>query len=228
MQNSIFTNDGGLHGGRKTLTLQIEGKEYEWNEQFITGLQLKTLAGLSPDTPLYRNVAETYQDEQIENLTRVNLAAEGVEEFFVRRPQKFVIEGKEYQTIKQFMQGAELRRLGRIPPDQDLFQLMEQPWEDVLIADNDWLDFALPGIEHYAARTKGEGVLVEITINGKPFKLKRGKYTVSALKKIGGVPAQDELNQLVDGRLKPLDNNDTVLIKGCEQFISCKPDGASS
>jgi len=53
-------------------------------------------------------------------------------------------------------------------------------------------------------------------------------HSVAELKKIAGVLLADELEEIIDGVLKPLKDDGTVLIKGCEIFISHKRDGTSS
>ncbi|MEP7375977.1 MAG: multiubiquitin domain-containing protein [Chitinophagaceae bacterium] len=139
-----------------------------------------------------------------------------------------LIEGKEYKWPQQYITGAEIRKLGNIPPGSKILLAIKRPWEDEVIEDETKVDLARPGIEHFFVRKPDEGVLVEIFINDKKYEVKRGKYTVAELKTIGGVPQADELEELVDGKLTPLKDNVAVLIKGCEQFFSHKRDGTSS
>lgn len=61
--------------------------------------------------------------------------------------------------------------------------------------------------------------LVEIKIGENLFKVKPGEYTVAELKKVGGVPLTDELEQVIDRKLVPLPDDGKVHIKGSEVFI---------
>ncbi len=70
--------------------------------------------------------------------------------------------------------------------------------------------------------------LVVIHINKKEYKVKPGSYTVAAIKEIGGVPFADDLEQIVDGKLVPLPDNGSVLIKGGEKFVSHPKEGGAS
>jgi hypothetical protein len=72
------------------------------------------------------------------------------------------------------------------------------------------------------------GPEVHITINGASKTIHRGRQTVAEIKKVGGVPLADELEQLVDGKLTPLPDDGAVTIKGGEVFMSHIRSGGSS
>lgn len=72
------------------------------------------------------------------------------------------------------------------------------------------------------------GPEVHITINGVSKLIHRGRQTVVAIKTLGGVPLADELEQLIDGKLKPLPDDGAVTIKGGESFMSHVRSGGSS
>lgn len=88
----------------------------------------------------------------------------------------------------------------------------------------------------HAAHLKEEELLeealhkakVDIHIDCKTIRVKRGKHTVLELKKLGGVPDGYRLFEDKDGRLSPLDDNATVEIKGGECFESVPQSGGSS
>jgi hypothetical protein len=62
--------------------------------------------------------------------------------------------------------------------------------------------------------------LVTVTIDGQPKELRRGKYLVSDLKQVFGVPADYELDEVKDGEFKPLDDTGHTVINGKEVFVS--------
>lgn len=72
------------------------------------------------------------------------------------------------------------------------------------------------------------GPMVRVTIDNNPVEIHRGRQTVVEIKKIGGVPVADELEQLIDGKLNPLPDDGAVTIKGGEIFISHVRDGQSA
>lgn len=72
------------------------------------------------------------------------------------------------------------------------------------------------------------GPEVTIIINGQQKLIHRGSYEVSEFKVAIGVDATQELDQVIDGQLTPLNDNDRIVIKGAEAFISHARCGASA
>ena len=70
--------------------------------------------------------------------------------------------------------------------------------------------------------------LVSIRVNNVERQIHRGHQPVSEIKRIGEVPAVDELAQVVDGKLVPLDDDAAITIKGGEVFVSHPRDSASA
>lgn len=70
--------------------------------------------------------------------------------------------------------------------------------------------------------------VVTITVNNKPREIHRGRQTVEEIKRVGGVAMADELEQVIDGKLTPLADNGSVVIKGDERFVSHPRDSGSS
>ena len=69
---------------------------------------------------------------------------------------------------------------------------------------------------------------VAVTVDGKPHHVTEGTYVVLEFKKLVGVAPSKELDEVVHGDLKPLDDNQTIHIKGGEVFISHARQGGSS
>lgn len=72
------------------------------------------------------------------------------------------------------------------------------------------------------------GAEVTITIDNKNFTVHRGSKTVAELKQLAGVPPAYELEEIVDGKLVPLGDDQRVVIKEGERFVSHPRAGASS
>jgi hypothetical protein len=69
---------------------------------------------------------------------------------------------------------------------------------------------------------------VSITIDNKIYTVDQGKISVAELKQLGGIPASYELEEIIDGKLVPLKDDQRVEIKGGEHFVSHPRAGASS
>ena len=72
------------------------------------------------------------------------------------------------------------------------------------------------------------GPEVTVKVNGTNKQIHRGSYLVSDFKEKVGVEASQELDQVIDGQFKPLDDNERIVIKGGEVFVSHSRCGGSS
>jgi len=68
---------------------------------------------------------------------------------------------------------------------------------------------------------------VTIEINGKHYEVRPGPTPVSELKRIGGVPAADQLEQIIHGKLEPLADDGSVDVKAGDKFVSHTRTGSS-
>jgi len=141
---------------------------------------------------------------------------------------ELIINGKKHEWAHQYISGAEVRNLGNIPKEDEVFLDIEKPWDDEPIMDDTPTDLARPGIEQFFSKKYEHDRLVNISINDNEHKISRGKHTVVEIKKLGDVPINHELEELIKGKLTPLGDEATILIKGCEQFFSHVRDGSSS
>jgi len=80
---------------------------------------------------------------------------------------------------------------------------------------------ALEGHHHHRKR-------VTVTLDGKRHNVLEGTYVVSEFKKLVGVDPSKELDEVVHGELRPLDDNQRIDVKGGEVFISHARQGGSS
>jgi hypothetical protein len=70
--------------------------------------------------------------------------------------------------------------------------------------------------------------LVTVTVDGVEKRVPRGTYIVSAFKQLVGVDASRELDEVVHGEFKPLDDNSRITIEHHEKFVSHVRTGSSS
>jgi len=61
---------------------------------------------------------------------------------------------------------------------------------------------------------------VEISINGKHFKVHEGPTSVKHLKHLAEIPHEDVLGKEVEGKFHPLDQDGEIDIRGGEKFVS--------
>jgi uncharacterized protein YabE (DUF348 family) len=69
---------------------------------------------------------------------------------------------------------------------------------------------------------------VTVTVDGREVKVQAGTYTVADFKALVGVDASRELDEIVHGEFKPLDDNAKITIEKHEKFVSHVRTGRSS
>jgi hypothetical protein len=154
------------HNPEVPLKFVIEGKEYETTDQYKTGAELKQLSGIPLDTELYLSISRPYKDELIENNSRINLARPETEYFFVKKKLHFTIDKKQFVWYKQFIRGIQIRELGNIPSDIAIYLDIKEGYEDDFIADDEVVDLARPGVEHFI--TKDKPIKIKLIVNATP------------------------------------------------------------
>ncbi len=141
---------------------------------------------------------------------------------------KLIINGKEFEHNAQYISGAEVRQLGKIPLEDEIYLAIARPWEDEVVSDQSKIDLARPEIEHFFSKKKHVEYLVTINVNKADYSISRGTHNVAQIKSLANVPPAYELEEIIDHKFTPLKDNETVLIKGGEIFIAHVRDGASS
>jgi hypothetical protein len=198
------------------LKFVIEGKEYETFDQYKTGAELKQLAGIPLDTELFLSISKPYQDELIENEKSVNLARPETEYFFVKKKLHFTINTVPFTWYRQYITGAEIRELGNISPDDDIYLDIKEGWEDDLIKDDEVVDLARPGVEHFVSRPRHN---VEIIVNASRKKYDKPKisYEEVVILAFGNYdPNRSYTVKYTDG---PHQNPKGLMSKGTEVFV---------
>lgn len=141
---------------------------------------------------------------------------------------EITINSKKFEWTEQYITGLQVRKLGNISKEDKIFLDIEKPWEDEPIDDDSRVDIARAGIEQFFSYKHEDERLVIIHINGNDYKIHRGKHTVAEIKTLGSIPLSHDLEEMIQGKLIPLDDNGFVIIKGGEEFFSHVKDGSSS
>lgn len=147
-----------------TLIYKIEGKTFKTTQQYSTGAELKQQGNIPLDIDLYLAIHKPFEDELIENETRVNLARPEIEQFFVKKKLHYFINDKEHVSYKQWISGAELREKGDVPANMDIYLKVDEGWQDDFIEDDELVDLARPGKERFVTVLKP--TIYTIRVNG--------------------------------------------------------------
>lgn len=211
-----------INGKKHTHTFMVEGKEFECSDQFITGAEIKKIANLPENSQLYLVVADPWDDELISDVTQVNLARPEIEQFVIKKKLSFTINKKEYEWESQFITGKQLKEVGEINPEEELFLLGDSPEEHEMIDDDTNVDLARTGKEHFISK---EAIIdVTIIVNGTPKKWNKKKITfveviIEAFGKFIDKPTMVYTVAYEDG---PKQNPEGSMVKGSSVFVKNK------
>jgi hypothetical protein len=208
------------HKQKNPLKFIMEGKEYETYDQYKTGLELKQLAGIPADTELFLSISKPYEDELIENEKVVNLARPETEYFFVKRKLRFTINSVIHTWYKQYIRGIQIRELGEIPETDGIYLDLPGGWKDDLITNDEVVDLARPGVEHFVSRHHANDI--QIIVNGslKEFSKPKITYEEVVILAFGNYdPNRGYKVKYTDG---PHQNPKGMLSQGTEVFVKNK------
>jgi hypothetical protein len=199
----------------KVLIIIINARQYEWKSQYITGAELKQLAGMSLDRELYLSIAPPWVDELINNDTSVDLARPGIEHFYIRHQLKFTINGVMHESKAQYITGLQIRELGKIATEDDIYLKIKPPYEDELIANDTRVDLARPGIEHFISKEKPFNIVLIVNGSPKPWVTKTISFAeVVALADIGPYNENGQTAYTVTYMRGPVQNPQGSMVKG--------------
>lgn len=68
--------------GTPTLNLTINGKKYEWAQEYITGAEIRKLANIPVEDEIFLAIKKPWEDEPIPEDKQVNLARPEIEHFY--------------------------------------------------------------------------------------------------------------------------------------------------
>ncbi len=71
----------GKHDNR-VLELTINGKKFEWNQQYITGAEIRKLGNIAQVNEIFLAIKKPWEDEPITDDKQVNLARPEIEHFY--------------------------------------------------------------------------------------------------------------------------------------------------
>lgn len=68
--------------GKAALHLTINGKGYEWHQEFITGAEIRRLDNIPSEDEIFLAIKKPWEDEPIPDDKQVNLARPEIEHFY--------------------------------------------------------------------------------------------------------------------------------------------------
>jgi len=149
-----------------SLQIFINGKKFEAPDQYLTGHDLKALAGIPFETELYLSLRRPYEDELIGDDEHVDISRPETEYFYTRKLYRFFINEIGFDWNKPYITTEEIRSAGRVDPELDLYlaQLLDQP-----LTNKDRIDLTQSGKGQFISKKRGMDQAVIVNGRSKPW-----------------------------------------------------------
>ena len=81
----------------------------------------------------------------------------------------FTLNEKRHEWHTEYITGAEIRKAGNIPVEDEIFLAIKKPWEDELIPENKEVNLARPEVEHFYSKEKNYKISLIVNLKEKPW-----------------------------------------------------------
>lgn len=132
------------------------------------------------------------------------------------------INGKKYEWHQEFISGAEVRQLGNIPAEDEIFLAIKKPWEDEPIPNDKQVNLARPEIEHFYS--KDRDFKITLIVNGRPklWNEKTITFEQVVISAFGTYDPNPAKVYTVTYDKGPHENHEGSMVKGDKVFVKDK------
>lgn len=139
-----------------------------------------------------------------------------------KKPLHFAINDKKHEWHQEYITGAELRKLGEIPTDDEIYLSVKKPWEDELISDDKQVNLARPGTEHFYSKDKNFKITLIINGRPKPWAEKTITFEQAVILAFGTYDPNPNKVYTVTYDRGPHQNPEGSMVKGEKVFVKDK------
>ena len=112
MEKTIFPGPQGP----KQFHFTVDGQPFKSHNQFITGKQIRQMAGLAENVELYLDMPHGWQDHYVRNEDRIDLGRPGTEHFITLKKKTVIfVNGTPYDYDKEKVSFEKIVELARVP-----------------------------------------------------------------------------------------------------------------
>lgn len=134
----------------------------------------------------------------------------------------FTLNGKEYVWHEQYITGAEVRKLGKIAKEDEIFLAIKEPYKDETVTDDTKVDLARPGIEHFFSKEKDFKVVLIVNLKEKPWEKKKITFEQVVILAYGSYDSAEGKGYTVTYDRGPHQNPEGTMVKGSRVFVKDK------
>jgi hypothetical protein len=132
------------------------------------------------------------------------------------------INKEQYQWSTQYITGEEIRKLGKISLDDDIFLAIKKPWEDEPIPDDKQVNLARPEIEHFYSKEKCVEVIIIVNGEAKKWDKKKISFKEVIILGFGSFNENPNIVYTVAYEDGPKENIEGSMTKGTEVCVKNK------
>lgn len=134
---------------------------------------------------------------------------------------KLTINDKHYDWHQEYIMGAEIRKLGNISKDEDIF-LVINGWPDEPITDDKEVNLARPKLEHFYSKEKCLEFTIIVNGEAKTWSLKKISFKEVIILAFGSINENPNVTYTVAYEDGPIENIEGSMIKETIVYIKNK------
>lgn len=135
---------------------------------------------------------------------------------------QLVINDCHFEWKQEYITGAEIRKLGNIPIEDEIFLAIRKPWEDEPILDDTKVNLARPEIEHFYSKDKHFKVMLNVNGREKPWTEKTITFEQVVMLAFGNYDSNPNKVYTVTFDRGPHQNPEGTMVKGDSAFVKNK------
>jgi len=134
----------------------------------------------------------------------------------------FSINDRRYEWPQEYITGAEIRKLGDIPADDEIFLAIKKPWKDEPIPNEKEVNLARPEVEHFYSKDKHFKIVLLVNLEEKPWAEKTITFEQVIVLAYGTYDNNEDKGYTVTYDRGPHQNPEGTLVKGERVFVKDK------
>ena len=131
----------------------------------------------------------------------------------------FTINQVPFTWYRQFITGAEIRELGDVSPDDDIYLDIKEGWEDDVILDDEVVDLARQGVEHFISKPKSKEFKIIVNAREKAWKESAISFEQVVMLAFGTYDNNPNKGYTVTYSKGPKPNKEGTMVKGSVVYV---------
>lgn len=134
----------------------------------------------------------------------------------------FTLNEKRHEWHHEYITGAELRKLGNIPADDEIFLAIKKPWKDEPIPNDKQVNLARPEVEHFYSKDKHFKVVLMVNLEAKSWTEKTITFEQVIALAYGIYDNAENKGYTITYDRGPHQNPEGTMVKGERVFVKDK------